>query len=170
VPACAGITLTASYLAESTPGAGPGFFFRIENKTAKPITLAEPVPSSAHWYARVGSRWLWRASAGAGGALVDAIQEKGPLFTYQPKTPPEHPEYLTVAAHGSQEWTQLMRDHPAIAYRPSCARCNYPGENEYRAVFAYAYLPHPLEHAPDLLRCGLRSNPVEMPPLSTTKP
>ena len=42
--------------------------------------------------------------------------------------------------------------------------CNYPGEREYQAVFAYAYLPGPGEHAPDLLQCGLRSDPVPMPP------
>jgi hypothetical protein len=170
VPSCTGLTLTASYLAESSPGAGAGFYFRLENKTAKPVTLVQPVPSSAHWYAHVGSRWLWRASAGTGGALVDAIQEKGSMFAYRPLTPPADPKYLTVPAHGAQEWTELMRDHSALAYRPSCAMCNYPGENEYRAVFAYAYLPHPAEHGPALLQCGLRSNPVVMPPLAVTKP
>ncbi|MBT9330962.1 hypothetical protein [Paracidobacterium acidisoli] len=169
VPSCAGLTMTASYLAESTPGAGPGFLFRIENHTAKPVTLAQPVPSSAHWYAHVGGRWLWRASAGRGGALVDAIQEKGPMFAYQPATEPGDPHYMAIPAHGVQEWTELMRDHPAIDYRPSCAMCNYPGEDEYRAVFAYAYLPHAAEHVPNLLTCGLRSNPVVMPLLSTTR-
>jgi hypothetical protein len=166
VAPCAGVTLEASYLAEVGPDTGPGFAFRIENKTAKAIRLEQPVPSSAHWYARVGLRWLWRASAGRGGALVNALREKGPMFAYQPAHPPDHPDYLTVPAHGSQQWTEPMRDHPAIAYRPSCAHCNYPGEKEYQAVFAYAYLPNPEEHAPDLLRCGLRSAPVPMPPVS----
>ena len=163
---CAGITLTANYLAESTPGEGAGFFFRIENKTSKEIVLERPVPSSAHWYARVGNRWLWRASAGTGGALINALAEKGPMFAFRPQTPPEHPEYLTVPAHGHIEFQELMKDHPAIAYRPSCVMCNYPGEYQYRAVFAYAYLPHPEEHKSNLLTCGLRSEPVGMPPLS----
>jgi hypothetical protein len=170
VPLCSHITLTASYLAEAEPGKGPGFLFVIKNDTNKEIRLAEPVPSSAHWYAHVGQKWLWRASSGSGGSFVDAYNEKGELFAYQPKEAPSHAEYLTVSAHGSQEWTQTMRDHPAIAYRPSCAICNNPGENEYRAVFAYAYVPHPEEHTDGLLPCGLRSLPVVMPPFAASKP
>lgn len=162
---CAGVTLRASYLAEAAPGKGPGFLFRIENRTARPIRLAKPVPSSAHWYALVGERWLWRASAGRGGALVDALRHNGPMFAYQPSVPPADPDYLTVAAHGTEEWSEAMRDDPAIAYRPSCPQCSYPGEREYQAVFAYAYLPNPEESARDLLRCGLRSAPVPMPPV-----
>jgi len=166
VTQCAGVTLRAHYMAEAGTDAGPGFSFHIENKTAKDIRLEMPVPSSAHWYARVGSRWLWRASAGRGGALVNALIENGPMFAWQPATAPEHPEYLTVAARGSQDWVVPMRDDPAIQYRPSCARCNYPGEREYQAIFAYAYLPNAEEHAPELLRCGLRSAPVPMPPVA----
>jgi len=166
VSQCAGVTLRASYIADVGANAGPGFAFHIENKTAKDVRLAEPVPSSAHWYARVGLRWLWRASAGRGGALVNALSEKGPMFAYQPAAPPDHTEYLTVSAHSSHDWTEPMRDDPAIDYRPSCARCNYPGETEYQAVFAYAYLPNSQEHVPDLLRCGLRSTPVPMPPVA----
>jgi hypothetical protein len=163
---CAGVTLKANYVAEVGSNAGPGFRFHIENKTAKDIRLAQPIPSSAHWYARVGIRWMWRASAGRGGALVDALRENGPMFAYRPAEPPEHVEYLTVAAHGSEDCVVPMRDDPAIQYKPSCARCNYPGETEYQAVFAYAYLPHAEEHEPDLLRCGLRSAPVPMPPVA----
>lgn len=166
VQQCAGVTLKANYVADAGANAGPGFSFHIDNRTAKDIRLEMPVPSSAHWYARVGPRWLWRASAGRGGALVNALIEKGPMFAYQPAAPPEHPQYLSVAAHGSEDWIVPMRDDPAIQYRPSCARCNYPGETEYQAVFAYAYLPNPEEHAPDLLRCGLRSVPVPMPPVA----
>jgi len=165
VPLCSHITLTASYLAEAEPGTGPVFLFVIKNDTNKEIRLAEPVPSSAHWYAHVGQKWLWRASSGSGGSFVDAYNEKGEVFAYQPKALPTHSAYMTIPAHGSHEWTQTMRDHPAIAYRPSCAICNNPGENEYRAVFAYAYVPHPQEHAGELLPCGLRSTPVVMPPL-----
>ena len=163
---CAGVSLRADYIAETAANAGPGFAFHIENKTGKDVRLEQPVPSSAHWYARVGMRWLWRASAGRGGALVDALRANGPMFAYQPAVPPEHAEYLTVPAHGSEDWVISMRDDPAIQYKPSCARCNYPGETDYQAIFAYAYLPNPEEHAPDLLRCGLRSAPVPMPPVA----
>lgn len=166
VAQCTGVTLRANYLADAGTNAGPGFAFHIENKTGKDIRLAQPVPSSAHWYARVGIRWLWRASAGRGGSLVNALSEKGPMFAWQPGTPPDDPHYLLVPAHGSEDWTVPMRDDPAIQYRPSCAHCNYPGETEYQAIFAYAYLPSPEEHAPGLLRCGLRSTPVPMPPVA----
>lgn len=161
---CAGITLSASYLAEAVPGQGPGFLFRIDNRTAHAIELAQPVPSSAHWYARVGSRWLWRASAGRGGALVDALRQRGPMFAYQPTVPSADPAYLTIPAHGSREWAEAMLNNTAIAYRPTCPMCNYPGESDYQAIFAYAYLPGPGEHVAGLLRCGLRSDPVPMPP------
>lgn len=161
---CRGVKLTASYLAEAEPGAGPGFLFRLENHTSQAVRLRKPVPSSAHWYARVGDRWWWRASAGRGGSLVNALVPNGPMFAWRPATPSADPQYVTVPAKGAQQWVESMRDNPAIAYRPSCAHCNYPGESDYQAVFAYAYLPGPEEHAPDLLRCGLRSDPVPMPP------
>jgi len=164
VSQCAGISLAASYLAEAAPGMGPGFQFRVDNRTAHEIRLEQPVPSSTHWFALVGQRWLWRASAGTGGSLVNALSERGPMFAYEPAAPPDHPTYLVVPAHGSREWSEPMLDNPSIAYRPSCAQCNYPGENEYRAVFAYAYLPASQEHAAGLLHCGLRSKPVPMPP------
>ena len=168
VPLCSRqIVFTSSYLVETERGKGPGFLFRIDNEMAKAITLVEPVPSSAHWYAKVGSRWLWRASSGAGGSYVDAINEKGAVFAYQPKDVPADPRYLTVPAHGHYEWTASEREIPALAYRPSCARCNYPGEHDYMAVFAYAYLPPPQLHKDGLLACGLRSNLVPMPPKDT---
>ncbi len=159
VPLCPRqIVFTASFLAESKAGQGIGFLFHIENGTAKPIRLEEPVPSSTHWYARVGDRWLWRASSGLGGSYVDAVNERGPLFAYRPATAPANPKYFTVPAHGHYEWEEREHDNPALAYKPGCARCNYPGEYEYKAVFAYAYLPPAEEHASDLLACGLRSN------------
>ena len=169
VEPCTGITLSASYLAEVSPEGGSGFLFRIENRTAHAIRLAQPVPSSAHWYAHVGKRWLWRASAGRGGALVDALRERGAMFAYRPNTPLEDPQYLVVPAHESRQWTEPMLHNDAIAYRPSCPKCNYPGEDEYQAVFAYAYLPNEAEHAPGLIRCGLRSAPVPMPPHSAAE-
>jgi hypothetical protein len=170
VPLCSRqIVFTASYLAEAKPGEGIGFLFRIQNHTAKPIKLAEPVPSSAHWYARVGNRWLWRASSGQGGSYVDAVNERGPVFAYQPKAPAGNPKYITVAAQGNYEWVEREHENPALEYKPGCAICNYPGEHEYKAVFAYAYLPPVQEDGKDLLACGLRSNLVIMPPKSTAK-
>ena len=165
VPLCGRqIVFTAHYLAESKAGEGTGFLFRLENNTPKPIKLADPVPSSAHWYAQVGKRWLWRASSGRGGAYVDAVNERGPLFAYQPSSAAENTKYVTVAAHGNYEWEQRVPGNPVLEYRPSCALCNYPGEHEYKAVFAYAYLPPVQEHVDGLLACGLRSNLVIMPP------
>lgn len=167
VPLCSSsIRFTASYLAEVRPGAGsgPGFLFRIENHTARAIRLAEPVPSSAHWYARVGSKWLWRASSGSGGSYVNAINERGPVFAYQPETVSDDPRYITVPAHGRYEWTAGEQENPALAYQPRCAHCNYPGERDYKAVFAYAYLPPAGQHVENLLSCGLRTNLVDMPP------
>ncbi len=165
VPLCPRqIAFTASYLVETVPGKGPSYLFHIKNDTARPITLAEPVPSSAHWYARVGNRWLWRASSGAGGSYVDAINEKGPVFAYQPKNVSAEAKYISVAAHGTYEWTASEHEIPALSYKPSCALCSYPGEHMYKAVFAYAYLPPPQEHKDGLLACGLRSNLVDMPP------
>lgn len=161
---CKGITLSASYLAEAAPGQGPGFVFRIDNNTADSIQLVQPVPSSAHWYAHVGSRWLWRASAGRGGALVDALRPAGRMFAYQPTAPTADPQLLTVPAYGSQQWSEPMLNNPAIAYQPSCPLCNYPGESDYQAIFAYAYLPAAAQDVPNLLHCGLRSDPVPMPP------
>jgi hypothetical protein len=161
---CKGIVLTASYLAEAAPGQGPGFLFRIENHTAHEIRLARPVPSSAHWYARDGERWLWRASAGRGGALVDALEPRGRMFAWRPAAGAGAPDYLTVPSHGKQEWQEAMLNNDAIAYRPSCPICNYPGENDYEAVFAYGYLPGSGDLVPNLLECGLRSEPVPMPP------
>lgn len=163
------IVFTASYLVEAERGKGSGFLFRIDNGTSKPIILAEPVPSSAHWYAKVGNRWLWRASSGAGGSYVDAINEKGPVFAYQPREAPASPNYVTVPAHGHYEWTASEREIPALAYKPGCTRCNYPGEHDYKAVFAYAYLPPPQLHKDGLLPCGLRSNLVPMPPKDAPK-
>jgi hypothetical protein len=168
VPQCSrAVQFRADYLAEESPGQGPGFFFEVENRTAHPITLVLPVPSSAHWYARVGNMWLWRASAGRGGALVNAENVYGPVFVFQPKdTTAGDPKTLTIPAHGKREWTEWMKDDPAIAYEPSCAQCNYPGERDFRAVFAYAWLPARGERIEHLLTCGLRSNPVDMPPLN----
>jgi len=165
VPLCSpNIRFTASYLAEVRPGSGPGFLFRIENHTSRPIRLAEPVPSSAHWYARVGTKWLWRASSGSGGSYVNAINERGPVFAYRPEVSSADPRYVTIPAHGKYEWESGEQDNPALAYQPRCAHCSYPGERDYKAVFAYAYLPPAGQAVDNLLTCGLRTNLVDMPP------
>lgn len=160
---CRDVILNASYLGDVN-GKGPGFLFQVENRTARPIRLEQPVPSSADWYARVGNQWLWRASAGRGGALVNAENPRGLMFAFRPAVPPSDPHYLTVPAHGSLRWTESIKDHPALAYEPGCPMCSYPGESQYQAVFSYAYLPNAEEPLQDLLRCGLRSAPVPMPP------
>ena len=54
----------------------------LSNHTGRAIKLAEPVPSSSHWYARSQGRWLWRASNGAGGSLVDAGNPYGRVAVY----------------------------------------------------------------------------------------
>ena len=157
VPLCVGVTLSASYLAEVPPGQGPGFRFTLVNKTSRTIKLAEPVPSSSHWYARAHNRWMWRASNGAGGSLVNAENERGPVMVY----PSTHsaPSVMTLAPHQSHTWIQGPEDNPVLEYKPGCKICSYPGETEYQVVFAYAYPP-----GKGLLPCGLRSAPVPMPP------
>lgn len=170
VPLCSRqILFKASYLAPTHKGDTPGYLFRIENHTSSRIKLAEPVPSSAHWYARVGTKWLWRASSGSGGSYVDAINERGPVFAYQPTNPAAAPHYITIPPHAKYEWTSGDRDNPTLAYDPSCQRCNYPGEHDYKAVFGYAYLPPLGRRIEGLLRCGLRTNLVDMPPKPTEK-
>jgi hypothetical protein len=170
VPLCSKqIVFSASYLADLQTESGPGYLFTIENHTARPIRLAEPVPSSAHWYAMVGNKWLWRASSGYGGSFVDAINQRGPLFAYQPRSAATDPHYITVPAHGKVQWTSGEHDNPALAYEPSCSHCNYPGERQYKAVFAYAYLPPPGHPVKNLLACGLRTGLVDMPPKPRAK-
>lgn len=168
VPQCSSrIKLTASYLAPINGTSGPGFYFEIQNQTDRPITLVAPIPSSAHWYAHVGRRWLWRASAGSSGSLVNALSPRGPLFVYRKYvTNNKLPEMMTIPANGMHKWIDWSGADPAIAYRPSCSHCNYPGEHEFRAIFAYAWLPAPGVSIPGLLTCGLRSNPVIMPPFT----
>lgn len=166
VPLCSPrIQFTASYLAIIQPGGGSGYLFRIENGLDHAVRLAEPVPTSAHWYARVGSEWLWRASTGTGGSLVDATRTKGMVFAYRPSSAKPDPKYITVPAHGSYEWTESVHEYPVLAYQPGCSHCHYPGEHRYRAVFAYAWLPPFGARTPEhLLTCGLRTGMVVMPP------
>jgi hypothetical protein len=169
IPLCSAVTLSASYLAEVAPGRGPGFRFTLVNKTSRAIKLAEPIPSSSHWYARVqlsakdGSRarWMWRASNGAGGSLVNAENERGPVIVY----PVDNAEVkvVTVAPRQSRVWIESPEENPVLEYKPGCAQCSYPGESEYQVIFAYAYQPSAGREA-GLLPCGLRSVPVPMPP------
>ena len=163
IPQCTGVTLSAAYLAQVTPSDGPGFLLTLTNNTDQPIRLAKPFPSSAHWYAQApGGRWLWRASTGSGGALVNALAEHGPLIAYP--APPANPAgYLVVGAHQHMEVTESMRSSPILRFRPGCQRCKNPEDASFRAVLAYAYLPGTGEQG--LLGCGLRSGLIVMPPL-----
>lgn len=177
VPQCTGVTLSAAYLAQVTPTEGPGFLLIISNNTDQPIKLAKPFPTSAHWYAQAGQgKWLWRASTGSGGALVNALAERGPLLAYAPPATfatalptaaqpsnAKPTEYLIVPAKSKLEVAESMRSSPILRFRPGCERCKNPGDERYRAVLAYAYLPGPQEQG--LLPCGLRSGPIVMPPL-----
>ena len=169
VPQCTGVTLSAAYLAQVTPVEGPGFLLVIANNTDQPIKLARPFPSSAHWYAQAGQgRWLWRASTGSGGALVNALAERGPLLAYAaPPTSAQPGQYLTVSPKSRLEVAESMRSSPILRFRPGCERCKNPGDERYRAVLAYAYLPGPRSGSEEqgLLPCGLRSGPIVMPPL-----
>jgi hypothetical protein len=162
VPLCTGITLSASYLAVIANKQGPGFRFKLLNNTSHPIRLAEPVPSSSHWYARANGRWLWRASNGAGGSLLDAGNEHGRVVVYSPPTDEGEKKFLTLAPHAAQEWVASQQENAVLAYQPGCQMCSYPGEREYQVVFAYAFLA--AGGQPGLLSCGLRSAAVPMPP------
>lgn len=165
VPQCTDVHLQAAYLAEEKPGAGSGFLLKIENERDQPVEVPASTPVSVHWYAQSGGRWLWRASSGSGGSLADALQERGPLLT-DPGSPSVPSQALrTVPPHSSKEWAVFAADDPALRYRPGCEHCTYQGEEQFRAVIAYAYRPSAWPAETALLRCGLRSNPVIMPPL-----
>jgi hypothetical protein len=165
VAPCSRISLSASYLAELKPGAGPTYHFRLSNDTEHPIVLAKPVPSSAHWFTRDGEHWYWRASVGAGGSLVDAMVPNGKMFVYQATKALDSGQILKVAAHSVVEWEEGAKQNPALEFKPSCSICNHPYDREFRAIFAYAYLPLPAEKALGLLPCGIRSSPVDVPPI-----
>ena len=164
VPQCTNVTLTAAYLAEEKPGAGPGFLLKVQNNSRTPITTVDPAPLSVHWYAEIGAHWLWRASSGSGGALVNALNSKGPLFA-QALPSGAASQTRIVAAGDSYSWTVWTRNFPALAYHPGCQHCASLNEQRYEAVLAYAVRPPSSIAGPSLLPCGLRSNPVAMPPL-----
>jgi len=162
VSLCSGVSLSASYLASVGADQGPGFHFVLSNRTDREIRLAEPVPSSSHWYARSQGRWLWRASSGAGGSLLDAGNEHGRVVVYPP-APGSEIKLLVLRPHQSREWIESEQQNPVLEYKPGCKQCSYPGEREYQVIFAYAYLAG-RGQAAGLLSCGLRSAPVPMPP------
>ncbi len=163
VPICSGVTLSASYLAEVAPDQGPGFRFTLVNGTSHEIGLVEPVPSSSHWYARSGGRWLWRASSGSGGSLLDAGNERGQLIAFASQDGKAVGNVLVLPPHQNKEWVESQLQNPVLEYKPGCKICSYPGEREYQVVFAYAYRASAGQPA-NLLSCGLRSSPVPMPP------
>jgi hypothetical protein len=112
VPICAGITLSASYLAAVGNDQAPGFQFTLKNDTAHEIKLAEPVPSSSHWYARTDGRWMWRASSGSGGSLLDAGNPRGRVMVY-PASAGEA-SVFTVPPHQSKQWTSTQQENPVL--------------------------------------------------------
>jgi hypothetical protein len=164
VPICSGVSLSANYLASVGHDERPGFRFVLVNRTGREIRLVQPVPSSSHWYARSHGRWMWRASNGAGGSLLDAGNERGRVVVYPPPAGAET-KLLTLPPHQSREWIENSLENPVLEYKPGCPICSYPGEREYQVVFAYAYLSDAGQPA-GLLSCGLRSAPVPMPPKS----
>ena len=165
VAPCARVSLTASYLAELKPGAGPTYHFRLTNETEHPIVLARPSPA-----ARTGSPGM--ASTGIGEPLPGVADPWSTpwfptgrcLFTGRPSH--SHPAMiLKVAPHSTTEWEEGAKDNPALEFKPSCSICNHPEDREFRAIFAYAYLPLPEDKALGLLPCGIRSSPVDVPPI-----
>lgn len=165
VAQCKDVSLHASYLAEEISGQGAGFLLTIQNNTSHPIEVADPISLSIHWYAFSNRRWLWRASSGSGGSLVNALHERGPLFAAQ--VPIE--AHLSIPEHGAYTWTTFNAQNPTLSYRPGCEHCNYKQEEQYRVVLAYALLPTVVSSpASTFLPCGLRSQPVVMPPLSNS--
>lgn len=163
VPICQGVTLSAYYLSAVGHDRGPGFQFVLVNRTSHAIKLAEPIPSSSHWYARSHGRWLWRASNGAGGSLVDAFNPQGRVAVYPAAQGKDEIQWVILPPHKSRQWVEGPEENPVLEYKPGCALCSYPGENEYQVVFAYAYLA-PISSQWGPLPCGLRSAPVPMPP------
>ena len=162
VPQCTDVSLSASYLAEEKPGQGSGFLLTIQNNTNHSIKIADPVPLSIHWYALSAGHWLWRASSGSGGSLVNALHGSGPLFATRASTEAT----LSIPEHKAYTWTTFNTQAPSLAYKPGCEHCTYSHEEQYRAVLAYALLPGAASvEASPLLPCGLRSQPVVMPPL-----
>ncbi|HET7100891.1 MAG TPA: hypothetical protein VFJ52_07065, partial [Terriglobia bacterium] len=141
-----------------------GFQFTLKNNTDREVRLAEPVPSSSHWYALTHGKWLWRASNGAGGSLLDATQERGRVLVYKGSGRRVLEGGFSVKPHQTRRWVETARENPTLLYKPGCPICSYPGEHEYRVVFAYAYLPAEQQKGAGLLPCGLRSKPVPMPP------
>ncbi|HEV2276015.1 MAG TPA: hypothetical protein VGR96_17720, partial [Acidobacteriaceae bacterium] len=164
VPVCRGVSLSASYLAAIGPSQIPGFEFSLINSTDRMIRLQRPVPTSSHWYALTGGRWLWRASNGAGGSLADATNERSRLVVYRNSQSGGSAGSFVVQPHETRRWLETEIENPVLAYKPGCPLCSYPGERDYRVIFAYAYLPPQSEDAGGLLSCGIRSGPVPMPP------
>lgn len=95
--------------------------------------------------------------------MLDAANEKGRVMVYSSTSQKVLAKPLVVEPHEIRKWVASERENPVLEYKPGCPICSYPGEREYRVVFAYAYLPNGADKT-ELLRCGLRSKPVPMPP------
>jgi hypothetical protein len=166
VSQCKDVTLHASYLVEEKSGQGPGFLVTISNKTKSSIRIVDPAPLSVHWYAYMNGHWLWRASSGSGGSLMNAFRESGPLFAQQ--VSPGQIQTRSILPGASYTWAVFSGADASLAYRPGCEHCAYSGEAHYQAVLAYAVqVPEAVQYS-TLLHCGLRSNPIVMPDLQAT--
>jgi len=102
---------------------------------------------------------------GAGGSPVDAMAPNGRMFVFRATKRVDPGQILRVPAHGTAEWEQGAKDNPALEFKPSCKICDHPQDREFRGIFAYAYQPMPQDHSLGLLACGIRSSPVDMPPI-----
>src|ERR1700677_2053803 len=117
VPLCSGVSLSANYLAAVGPDQVPGFRFVLVNRTARELKLAQPVPSSSHWYALAHGRWMWRASNGAGGSLLDAGNEHGRVVVYAPPAGAET-KLLKLPPRQSRNWSERKQENRLLEYKP----------------------------------------------------
>ena len=116
------------------------------------------------------SRWSWRASSGAGGGgLLDALRNMAPVLAAAEPAGLVPLEARRVAPGENLTWTVGFQQSPTLRYMPGCEHCNYPRTGEYRAVLGYASLPGAYQQEVPWLGCGLRSNPVVMPPVGESE-
>ncbi len=162
VPICSGVSLSANYLALAGPDQGPGFRFVLVNRTGREIRLAEPVPSSSHWYARP-------RAAGCGGHRMERVEACWTRATSMagwwcmlPRQAPRPSSSLclrTSPGNGSKASRRTLCSSTSLAVR--CALI--PGSASTRWSLPMRILPAGSQPA-GLLSCGLRSAPVPMPP------
>ena len=100
--------------------------------------------------------------------LVNAFQERGPLFAAVDRSGNGAAIATRAIAPGEEySWSITTGTNPILQYRPGCEHCMFTDEHEFRAVLAYAYFPS--YAPPGMVRCGLRSESVVMPPLTESQ-